>query len=527
MIGKKSSLPLEIKGDIVLEQSPALSIDGGELFLTISEITNQAIFICNNNWNILFANSRFADILNYERSDILNKSLFEVVLTPSYETQKELKELREGAISGFEIVGTVIRSDCAEIKVNLIISVLNGLSANNNCFLGIIEDITDSYHLEEELMQRYKLETVGHISGGIIHDFNNNLMGIMCCAEIHKKQIKDRTAMKYANKMIKMATRASDLNIRMLNFIKRGKSILKPCNLHFVIDEALSILEPALGPSYSYLFSPNAKKSIVECDSVLIENTIINLGINARDAMYKGGEIKITTSNIKIKEGDVESDTGFSVPGEYMAIKVSDHGVGIKNEILDNIFEPYFTTKAASKGTGLGLYIVNRVINMHGGYIYVDSKEYYGTTFTIFLPLFFGKYYEQPDKKSKKVIKGKGTIMLVDDEDLIREVTEELLSDLGYKVISFGCSSTAIAYYKKHSGDIDAVLLDMIMPLMTGIEVFEVLKFINPDIKAALLTGYAFKEDNNALLKQGFKTILNKPISKQDLSVRVSELVNA
>ncbi len=272
---------------------------------------------------------------------------------------------------------------------------------------------------------------------------------------------------------------------------------------------------------------PEAKKFIIECDPVFIENTIINLCINARDAMYRGGEISISTTNVKIKEGDKDPDTGFSQPGEYVSIKISDHGVGIKEELLEKIFEPYFTTKTFDKGTGLGLYIVKRVMNMHGGYIYVNSKEFLGTTFSIFLPLFFGKYDEKSDKKSEKIINGKGTIMLVDDEELIREVMEQLLIDLGYKVVSFGGCSDAISYYKNHNNSIDAVLLDMVMPLMTGVEVFEILKFINPDIKAALLTGFAFKEDADARLKQGFKTILNKPINKQALSVKISELINS
>lgn len=526
MIGKIDSFSSGINNSIALEQPLNLSIQDGELFLTISEITNHAIFICNNNWAILFANQRFADILNLEKLDIVNHSLFEIVFNSEITNNREFSDLSKGVISGFEKVGSIIKADSSEIKVNLSVSNIRCLESSNNCFLGIIEDITDLCRLEEEFISKDKMDTVGLIAGGLIHDFNNNLMGILGCAEILKSKLKNTVALDYANKMIKMASRASDLNASMLNYIKNDRCVLKPNNLHSIIDEALGILEPALGPTYSYTYAPNAKKSIIECDSVFIENAIINLAINARDAMYKGGEITIVTSNVTIKVGDVDTETGFSRPGEYIAIKVSDQGIGIKKELINKIFDPYFSTKGVNKGTGLGLYIVKRVISIHGGYIYVKSKELNGTTFTIFLPVFVGKYDYQSQKKIEKVITGKGTLLLVDDEDLIREVIQELLENLGYKVVSFGNTTDAISYYKNHYKDIDAVLLDMIMPIMTGIEVFEVLKFINSDIKAALLTGYSFKDDNEALLNRGFKTILNKPINKLELSIGISELIN-
>lgn len=527
MIEKKNSFASENTGDILLEKSPSFSFDDGELFLTLSEITNQPIFICDNECNLIFANNSFANIVNINKAELVNHSLFNIIEISDKQRNNELKELQKGIISSFEIVGRIKICDSKELAANLIVTAIKGIGFNDKYFLGVMEDVTENFHLEEELNHRHKLETVEQISGGIIHDLNNNLMGIMCCAEIIRKQAKEKSLSEYANKMLTMAKRASELNISILNYIKRGKSIVKPCDLHKVIKESLSILEPALGPSYTYLFVPEAKNSIVECDSVLIENAIINLGINARDAMYKGGEIRITTSNIKIKKGENYSDIDFAKPGEYIAIDVKDHGVGIKEIMLDKIFEPYFTTKSSNKGTGLGLFIVDKVIDIHNGYIHVESKEYSGTTFTILLPLFTGKFEVQNSKKMEKVIKGKGTILLVDDEDLVRSVTEDLLAELGYKVISFGCTSNAISYYKSNYHKIDAVVLDMIMPLMTGVELFEVMKFINPEIKAALLTGVAFKEDTDALLSKGFKTILNKPINKQELSIQVSELVNA
>ncbi len=245
MIVKKGSVPSGIKGDILIEQIPELTFDGGELFLTISEITNQAIFICDKEWNILFVNSRFTDILNYEKSDVLNRSLFDLMLNYNNGSKKEFIELQNGEISGFEILGTVYKSDYSEIKVNLSISVINRLNSAGYCFLGIMEDVSDMFRLQEEIINMNKMETVGQISGGIVHDFNNNLMGIMCCAEIIRNQIKDSNASEYADKMVKMVARASDLNISMLNFIKKGSSILKPCNLHSILEETLSMLQPS------------------------------------------------------------------------------------------------------------------------------------------------------------------------------------------------------------------------------------------------------------------------------------------
>lgn len=508
-------------------KSSSVEILDGDLFLSLAGLSGNAVFLCNDEWKLAFANNRFYDILSCDKTESLNKSIFNIACLKDLESISGLKDLSCDRINTFELIKDIEDEGKTVLKLNISISVIKSNQGTGNCFLGLIEDVTDKYMLEMELMSREKLDTIGYLAGGIIHDLNNNLMGIMGCAELIKNKLKDNPVLPYANKMVTMASRASELTVSTLNFAKKGSLLLRPDNLHSIISDALNIIEPALGPSYSYKYAPNAKNSAIQCDSIFIENAIINLVINARDAMYKGGEISLETSNVYIKGGDQDKETGFSVPGDYLKLKISDHGIGIKQEDLEQIFQPYFTTKRKSKGTGLGLFIVKRVIGMHGGYICLNTKEYCGSTFSLYFPIFKGDYIKKAENASKKLVKGNGTIMLVDDEDIICEVTEGLLTSLGYIVHSFNCSSDAISFYQENYSKIDAVLLDKIMPLMTGEKLFDILKFINPKIKAGIISGYSLKENETKLFKKGLKGILEKPINKKDLSIAVADILKS
>lgn len=525
---------LELKETIIKEtisekgnnKSSSINIVDGDLFVSVAELSNNGVFICDRNWNLIYANNRYYSILNCDSSDCLNKNVLNTLNLSQQNSLQGIAELNNGKINTYEFSTEIDIKVEARARLNISLSSKKTIDGSDKYFLGIIEDVTDLYQYEMELQSRDKLDTIGYLAGGIVHDLNNNLMGIMGCAELIKNKLNDNQVKTYADKMVKMASRASELTVSTLNFAKKGTLLFKPHNFHTIIDNALNVVEPALGPSYNYEFQPGAKRSIVKCDSVFIENVIINLAINARDAMYKGGTITFETSNLYLENGEQDRETGFSVPGNYLELKVSDHGTGIKEELLDKIFEPYFTTKGRNRGTGLGLYIAKRIVSMHGGEIFIDTKEFYGTSFSLFFPLYEGKYNECKESKNTELVIGKGNLMLVDDEELIGEVTEELLTDIGYTVHTFNCTTDAIAFYKENYTEIDAVILDMVMPFMSGKELFEILQFINPKIKAALITGYSFKEKEDKLLELGIKTLLDKPIDKHKLSIKVAGLLN-
>jgi PAS domain S-box-containing protein len=379
-----------------------------------------------------------------------------------------------------------------------------------------IDDISRSYSLEKELSQVHKMESIGQLAGGIAHDFNNMLAGILGAADVLSERVSE------SNKpllgiILNSAERASELTRKLLAFSRKGKITSTPVDVHAAMENAVAILRNTLNRNVAIEVEAKANLCIVVGDDSQLQNIFLNLGINAGQSMQNGGRVSITTHNIYLTSEDTEAENTFKLqPGTFIEITVTDTGSGIDHSIIPRIFEPYFTTKHISKGTGLGLASVYGSVLDHHGSIQVNSIIGKGTSFVILLPV-----TEEPVSReiySTTSLPGTGTVLLVDDEELVRVILRELLENLNYRVICSGNGMEALELFRKHHKEITVVLLDMIMPGIDGKEVFSRLREIDSDVKVIISSGFSTREDLSDILETGQTAFIKKPYRSAELS---------
>jgi CheY-like chemotaxis protein len=370
------------------------------------------------------------------------------------------------------------------------------------------------------------MEVIGQLAGGIAHDFNNILGAISGYGDIILLRYQeDERLAKYAKMILSAAGRASDLTKKLLTFSRKSKLRMETIDVHKIIEETVDLLERTIDKNIKVKYVFNAKNPCITGDSSQIQSAIINLAINSRDAMPEGGEIFISTENTVLDEKLTIFHAYSISPGSYLAVSVRDTGEGMEQRVLSHLFEPFFTTKDIGKGTGLGLASVYGTVKSHNGYIDVKSEPGKGSTFTLYVP--------DTDVKAVPVTysvnsstRGKGNILIVDDEGVIREAVKEILSWLGYSVYTCTNGQEAIDFFNKKEPVIDLIILDMIMPGMNGKDCFTMLKSIDNNVKVILSTGYRIDEERQALLDVGIIDILNKPFVSAQLAQSVHSALN-
>jgi signal transduction histidine kinase/CheY-like chemotaxis protein len=371
--------------------------------------------------------------------------------------------------------------------------------------------------------QAQKMEAIGTLAGGIAHDYNNLLMGIQGNASLALVDIEPSHPHYGKLKHIEhYAHSASILTKQLLGLSMKGKYDVKPIDLHELITRS------------SDMFG-RTKKEIniqreygndiwtVEVDQGQLEQVLLNLYVNAWQAMLGGGNLTIKTKNVTLDANDVKPYSLQS--GNFVKISVTDTGVGMDETTLQRIFEPFFTTKEMGRGTGLGLASVYGIIKNHFGFINVNSEKGKGTTFNIFLPASEKEVTEEKEL-SKEVLQGSETVLFLDDEDLIIDVGKQFLEKMGYNVLIAKSGTEAIDIYKKNSDWIDMVIIDMIMPDMGGGEAYDRLKVINPEIKVLLSSGYSINGQATEILERGCQGFIQKPFKLKDLSRKLREILD-
>lgn len=383
-----------------------------------------------------------------------------------------------------------------------------------------------------QLLQAQKMESLGTLAGGIAHDFNNILTGILGFASLIKTKLPaDSPIGRYVNQIERSAVRASELTNTILTFARRGRFEIKAVDLNAIIMEVLQILERTTDRHIKInpLLSP--RPCYVDIDSAKMEQAIMNICVNATEAMPNGGELTIKTAVSFYRFDSIVNIMPNQPPnGEYVRLSVMDTGAGMDNETRQRIFDPFFTTKGESGGTGLGLAMAYGVVNEFNGYIEVESKPGIGTTFNFYLPLSKGhpEVKERQDRdKPFEASEGKGeTVLLVDDESIIRELGRDVLEQLGYNVFVAEDGLAALNLYEKHRDKIDLVILDLIMPNLGGKEAFERLRQINPKVKVIISTGYAKDEVLEPLLDKKVDGFIKKPYKIQNMAQVVRSVIN-
>ncbi|WP_319585250.1 response regulator [uncultured Desulfobulbus sp.] len=397
---------------------------------------------------------------------------------------------------------------------------------SNGQVMGIVlvfRDITEEFARENQHNQSRKLEAIGQLAGGVAHDFNNMLGGILGSAEILGMQLgADNPQQRYIDTIIRACENAAGLTRKLLAFSRKDAMIFAPMDIHSALVNAQSLLEHSLDKSISIERSYKAGSSIVEGDSSLIENSIINLCVNAAQAMAGGGVLTLTTDNVDLDEAFCQKSPFAIEPGAYVQIGIQDTGVGMEPELLNRIFEPFFTTKGVGQGTGLGLSAVYGAIKEHRGCITVSSELGIGSLFTLYLPVAKAALSTTTGVEDSAE-SGSGCILVVDDEQIIRTTAAFILEQLGYQVLLAKDGQEGLELYKNQGIQIDLVILDMIMPRMGGVACFKEIRAFNPEAKVLISSGFTQEGSIDELWEAGIMGFVRKPYHRAELARIVAD----
>jgi PAS domain S-box-containing protein len=394
--------------------------------------------------------------------------------------------------------------------------------------MSIIEDITARKRTEQALLaseqqlrQAQKMEAVGRLAGGIAHDFNNLLMVILSYTEMLQDSLPVHGALrKHTREIMRAAERAASLTGQMLAFSR--KQIISPVvlNLNSAIDNTTKMLTRLIGEDIEFRVDTAKSVWAVEADPDQLAQVLMNLCVNSRDAMPQGGTLTITTGNVTVGTGGLTDHPDVS-PGDYVMLSVADTGTGIGKNVMDQIFDPFFTTKEVGKGTGLGLAMVYGMVRQSGGHVWVDSEVGMGTCFTIYLPKVMGLVDSEMSVNAEKHPRGEGTLLVVEDEDALREAMCDYLRSLGYVVLEANSGSQALVIAAQQ-GEIDLLITDVVMPKMSGRELSQTMESLRPGMKTIHMSGYT----DDAVLRHGISegaSFLQKPFSLGTLARKVHD----
>ena len=416
------------------------------------------------------------------------------------------------------------RKDGRIITVRLIGRRSRDSRRDSDCVELVVEDVTERIALEKQLRQAQKFEAIGQLAGGIAHDFNNMIGAILGWAEIGLDETEADTRLhRHFDKVRGQAVRAAALTRQLLAFARR--QILEPRNmdLNQSVTETLSLLEKVIGSNIEIKANLGANLTLVRADPAQVDQVLMNLCINARDAMPEGGRLIIETGDAVFDERYCAAQT-YARPGHYTLLAVTDTGTGMDAATLDRIFEPFFTTKELGKGTGLGLATVYGIVRQHGGFVHVYSEVKVGTTFRIYLPVTpGGEKTPVSIEDSQPVRGGHETILIAEDHEGLRELARETLANLGYDIVLACDGEEAVRLFRANRDRIDLLILDVVMPKVNGPEAYARICADKKDVPVIFATGYSPEMAMLDNAQEKGLTILQKPYVPRDLARRVRE----
>ena len=446
----------------------------------------------------------------------------------------EFKDLmkKQGLVKNFE---SKIKRKNGEILTVIESSYLIKNNKNETIgYRGIIRDITDQLRLQSQLVQSQKMESIGLLAGGIAHDFNNILSGILGYANLLKRSLaEDKKLSKYINTIEKSAERAADLTKKLLGFARKGKYKVTLIDINDIIDEVINLLNPIIDRSIRIERNLLEPSIFIEADATQIQQVIMNICLNARDALPNGGLINITLTIVKLSIDKQKTFQLTAREGNYLNVSIEDNGFGIKDEYLQKIFDPFFTTKTTTKGSGLGLSMVYGVIKNHNGALNVKSIDKKGTVFNLYFPLNKKNKYpyelksDTTDAKNiSQLLVGDETVLIVDDEEVHRNLLVNVLNERGYTTIEAYDGIDGLKKYSEHKDKISLVILDMSMPNMGGNIAFKKLRVMNSDIKVLVNSGYSMDDNIQTILDHGKTDFIQKPFKPRQLLLKIRSLLS-
>ncbi len=497
-----------------------------QLVPALLESASQAIIGADSAGRIVLANARTFEMFGYERSELLGSPIEQLLPEASRERHVAYRgdymahpRVRPMGI-GMELAGR--RKGGAEFPVEVSLSFVR--TAEGVFAIAFITDITQRKKLEEQLMHAQKMEAVGRLAGGVAHDFNNMLTVIAGYNHMILEQVSPLDPVRgYAEEILKASDRAAALTNQLLAFSRRQITQPRVFNVNSVLAHTEKMLRRLIGEDVELALQLKEDVGNIKADPGHLEQAIVNLATNARDAMPNGGRLTIETSNVFLDEDYSKTHPGVQ-PGEYIMIAVTDNGQGMDRETKRRIFEPFFTTKERGKGTGLGLATVYGIVKQASGDIWVYSELDHGTTFKLYFP----RVAETPSEAeggaaATPAREGGETILVVEDEQGVRDLTARMLKRLGYNVLTAAGGTEAAELAKSYPGAIALLLTDVVMPGMSGTQLAQELRRRRPDLKVVYISGYTENTiTHHGVLDPGV-SFLGKPFSREALSRKLRE----
>jgi len=472
----------------------------------------------------LDVNEAFLQMLGYPRREVIGRTAHDLNFwqQPSQRVELIRQLKKRGRVTGFHTRSTTSKGKIRDAEVSAELVELDG----QRCMLAITRDITDTRQLEEQLRQAQKMEAVGLLAGGVAHDFNNLLNVILGNADLLLEKIQSGKPQHYAEEIKKATQRATQLTRQLLAFSR--KQVLRPAllDLNAVVGDVVKVLRHLIGEDVQVVVEGETNLALIWADPGQVEQILMNLATNARDAMPNGGMFTIRTENAELGPDHVARHP-YVVPGRYVRLSVRDTGLGMSEDIRSRAFEPFFTTKPPGRGTGLGLATVFGIVKQSGGYVWISSALGAGTTFDIYFPradeaapALDGELAAQAESP-----KGTETILVLEDEESLREVTCEMLAGAGYSVLQAGLGGEAIALARQYTGPIQLMVSDVVLPDISGPSAVSAVQASHPETKVLFVSGYA---EGSVVQKviEARAVLLQKPVSRSDLMREVDEILH-
>jgi two-component system, cell cycle sensor histidine kinase and response regulator CckA len=499
-----------------------------ELFKLITENAADMIAVVNVDGSRAYNSPSYQRLLGYSPEELQKTSAFEQIHPDDRAKVVAAAEEAKRSGRGRRVEYRIRHREGNWITLESTASVIRDSDGQIEKLVIVNRDVTERKQLEEQLRLSQKIEAIGRLSGGIAHDFNNLLGVIIGYTEAIQKRMQPEDPFREPIDEIRQAgKRAAALTQQLLAFSR--KQVLEPkiLDLNAIAGDVEKMLGRLIGEHIDLVLVLSKSIGMVKADRTQIEQVILNLAVNARDAMPQGGKLAIETANVEMDEADATRPR-YLVPGSYVLLKVTDTGCGMTPDVQAHIFEPFFTTKEKGKGTGLGLATVYGVIKQSGGYVLVESELEKGTTFEVYLPRVAAapEIAKEPRPSAKTTKKQRATVLLVEDEASLRKLTRNLLQETGYTVFEAADAFQALDIAKQTEIAIDLLLTDVIMPGMSGRALADALSISRPETRVLYMSGYTDGEIATHGVLDAETSILHKPFTEDELIRRVEEVLN-